>query len=67
MNLSLSGIIAGILFGGIGFVAFVYGKKTGSYRPMGLGLVLILYPYFIQNTIALYSIGVVLTVALFFP
>ena len=67
MDLSLSGIIAGIFFGGIGFVAFVYGKKTGTYRPMFLGLALIVFPYFIQNTIALYSVGAVLTVALFFP
>ena len=67
MNFSASSIIAGILFGGVGFVAFAYGKKMASWRAMGLGAILMVYPYFIQNTFALYGIGILLTVGLFFP
>lgn len=62
---SLSGLIGGVLFGGIGFVAFIYGKRNTEVRPMIIGILLMGYPYFIRNTIVLYLAGVVLTVALF--
>ncbi|MFH1593249.1 MAG: hypothetical protein ABID09_00960 [Candidatus Omnitrophota bacterium] len=62
---SLSGIIGGILFGSVGFVAFIYGKKTSGLKPMIMGILLMVYPYFVKDTIALYLVGAVLTVALF--
>ena len=58
-------LIGGFLFGSIGFVAFVYGKRQASVKPMVIGALLIGYPYFISNTIALYAIGIILTVSLF--
>ena len=58
-------IIAGLIFGSIGFVAFMYGKKQGSAKPMIIGVLLMAYPYVIQNTLAQYGVGVALTVALF--
>jgi len=62
---SLAGLISGFLFGSIGFVAFIYGKKNVEFRPMIIGLSLMVYPYFIRSTIFLYLIGTLLTVALF--
>ncbi len=62
---SLSGIIGGFLFGGIGFMAFVYGKKNLEFRPAILGIFLMVYPYFIRNSLAIYLIGISLTVVLF--
>ena len=62
---SFGGLFGGILFGGIGFVAFVYGKKSAEFKPIILGILLMGYPYFVRDTIALYLVGVVLTVALF--
>ena len=59
-------IIGGLIFGMIGFVAFMYGKKEKSAKPFVLGLVLMIYPYFIANTIALYAVGIVLTALLSF-
>ncbi|PZR72212.1 MAG: hypothetical protein DLM73_13760 [Chthoniobacterales bacterium] len=58
-------LIGGILFGLIGFVAFVYGKRMHVWKPMFLGLVLMVYPYFVENDIALFAIGAVGTAALF--
>jgi len=63
--MTIANIIGGILFGGIGFVALIYGKKQGSVKAMILGALLMLYPYFITNSILLYSIGASLTIALF--
>lgn len=66
MNMSFANIFAGILFGAIGFSAFLYGKKQASAKALILGIILMVYPYFVPNTIASYAIGIVLTAALFF-
>ena len=58
-------LIGGLLFGSIGFVAFIYGKRMHVWKPMFLGLALMAYPYFVANDIALFAIGVVGTAALF--
>jgi hypothetical protein len=58
--------VAGIIFGGIGFVAFVYGKKNALWRPMVIGIVLMAYPYFVSGTVAFYLLGIGLSAALFF-
>lgn len=58
-------IVANLLFGSIGFVAFVYGKRMHIWKPMFIGLALMTYTYFIANTILLFGIGAVLTAALF--
>jgi hypothetical protein len=58
-------LIGGLLFGSIGFVAFIYGKRMQLWKPMVLGLGLMAYPYFVSNDIALFAIGIVGTAALF--
>ena len=58
-------LLGGLIFGSIGFVAFIYGKRMHVWRPMLLGLALMAYPYFVANDIALFAIGVVGTAALF--
>ena len=60
-----SNLIAGLLFSSIGFVGFVYGKRMSLWKPMFLGLALMTYPYFIENTITLCAIGVAGSAALF--
>jgi hypothetical protein len=63
--LSAPNLFAGLLFGSIGFVGFVYGKRMSRWRPMFLGIVLMAYPYFVENTIALCGIGLAGTAAFF--
>jgi hypothetical protein len=58
-------LIGGLLFGSIGFVAFIYGKRMHVWKPIFLGLALMAYPYFVENDIVLFSIGVCGTAALF--
>ena len=65
VGFSLAGLIGGMIFGSIGFIAFIYGKKMSEFKPMLMGILLMLYPYFVRNTVALYMTGVVLTVFLF--
>ena len=65
-DFSIMNILAWVIFGGVGFVAFVYGKKQSSFKPLVIGIVLIAYPYFVTNTIALYMVGFILCAALYF-
>ena len=58
-------LVSGLLFGGIGFVAFMYGKRQASLKAMLIGVLLMVYPYFVANTLASYAIGILLTAALF--
>jgi hypothetical protein len=62
---SMSNLFAAILFGSIGFAAFIYGKKTMSWKAMVIGVALMVYPYFIGPTWLLYLIGAVLSASLF--
>ena len=55
-----------LIFNGIGLVAFTYGKKQGGFRPLIIGIALMIYPYFFTQTFWLYVIGVGLSVALYY-
>ena len=50
----------GLLFSSIGLGFFLYGKKQRSPIPLVCGLALMIYPYFIGNTLLLVAIGVAL-------
>ena len=65
MNLSVSSLFSGIIFGAIGFSAFIYGKKEGEWKPMVIGAVLMIFPYFVADTVTQYILGAILTAALF--
>lgn len=54
-----------MFFGTVGFAAFVYGKKSTNWKPMVIGVALMVYPYFIGNALLLYSIGIALCVSLY--
>ena len=62
---SMWGLMGGFLFAGIGFIAFMYGKKNGEFRPLIIGVLLMGYPYFLKGTAVLYLVGILLTVVLF--
>ena len=64
-DFTIANLIGWTLFGAIGFVAFVYGKRQSAIKTMLLGVTLMAYPYFVSNTLAMYVVGVALTAALF--
>ena len=63
---SLWSVVGGLIFSGIGFVAFMYGKKNQEYLMMAIGILLMVYPYFIRDTLWVYVVGAALTAALYF-
>ena len=61
----MTNFLGGLIFGSIGLIAFIYGKKMSEFRPMIIGLLLMAFPYFISSNVLLYVIGIGLTIALF--
>ena len=64
--LTTGSLFVSLIFGGIGFVAFVYGKRISNFKILAIGVLLIAYPYFIPNTLAACIIGILLTASLYF-
>ena len=59
-------LLWGLLFSSIGLGFFLYGRKQRAVVPLVCGLVLMIYPYFIPNVIALVAIGAALTAVPYF-
>jgi len=62
----MSSLIWGLLFGSVGLGFFIYGKKQKAVVPLVCGLLLMIFPYFISNTILLVAIGIALIVLPYF-
>jgi hypothetical protein len=65
-NLSAANLIGGLIFGSIGFIAFIYGKRMNLWKPMLIGIGLMIYPYFINDDKIMLVIGIFGSTALFF-
>ncbi len=58
MNTAL--LLWGLLFGSVGLGFFMYGKRRKAVVPLACGLALMIFPYFISNTLLLVIMGVAL-------
>lgn len=56
----------GMLFGAVGMGYFIYGKKQKVFVPLACGLILMVYPYFISNTIVLVLVGLIVSALPYF-
>lgn len=68
MGISLDpyNLLAGFIFGTIGWGAFSYGRKLDLWKPRAIGIALMAYPYFITINWLLWGTGVGLLVLLWF-
>jgi hypothetical protein len=64
--MNTSQLLWGLLFSSIGLGFFIYGKKQKAVVPLFCGLGLMIYPYFVSNTIWLVAIGITLMAAPYF-
>jgi len=55
-----------LLFGSIGLGYFIYGRKQRAAVPLACGLALMIFPYFVPNTMLLIGIGAVLIAVPYF-
>jgi hypothetical protein len=58
--MGVSSLLWGLLFGSIGLGFLIYGRKQRAVVPLICGLALMIFPYFVSNTILLVVIGAVL-------
>jgi hypothetical protein len=56
----MSSLLWGLLFSSVGLGFFLYGKKQQAVVPLFCGLALMIFPYFVSNTILLVVIGAAL-------
>lgn len=66
INISVSAILSGLLFGVIGLYVFRSGKKEGHLPHLALGIALMIYPYFTSTPLADWGLGVVLCFAAYY-
>jgi hypothetical protein len=55
-----------MLFGSIGLGFFIYGKRQRTVVPLLCGLCLMVFPYFVSNSILLVAIGAILMAVPYF-
>lgn len=58
-------LLAGIIFSSVGLAAAIYGKKMQLWKTIGIGVVLMIYPYFTPTAMLTTVVGIALTAALF--
>jgi hypothetical protein len=61
----VNSLFVGMIAGVFGVAYFVYGKKQARFTPMLSGVVLCIYPYFIDSLLWLLLIGGLLLAAPF--
>ena len=65
-SISAVNILGGIIFSTIGFAVFIYGKKQVNGKAMILGIILMVYPYLVKSTLAVYGLGILFCGLLYF-
>ncbi len=54
-------LFLGLIFGSIGTVYMIYGKRESSPIHIIVGAILVVYPYLFSNAILVFIAGVILT------
>lgn len=65
-DINVYDLLGWLLFGAIGMIACAWGKMKELWQPWVLGIALMVFPYFVTGGIAMWAIGIVLTVLIFF-
>ena len=63
---STSQLFLAMIFGAIGLGFLAYGKKQRAVVPLLVGIVLLIFPYFVANVYILAAIGTALVVLPYF-
>lgn len=64
MDLSASALLVNLMVSVLGFGIFLYGKKQRRTPQLVTGLLLMIYPYFVEGAGTMLAIGAALVVAL---
>lgn len=66
ITMNATQLFLGVIFSSIGLGYFMYGKKQKMTVPLVCGLVLMIFPYFIESSVVLSLIGIALSVLPYF-
>jgi hypothetical protein len=55
--LSTASLLWSLLFSSVGLGFFIYGRKQRVVVPLVCGLTLMIYPYFVSNTVLMVVVG----------
>jgi predicted membrane protein len=58
--MSTGWLLWGMVFGAVGLGFFVYGRRQKAAVPLVCGLALMIFPYFISDTMLLVAVGATL-------
>jgi hypothetical protein len=64
MNLDPMYLLASLLVSGVGYVLFSYGRKQHRLPHTGVGVVMLIYPYFITEVVWMLAVLPVLLLVL---
>lgn len=64
MDIDANALLASFVPSSIGLVLLMYGKRQGRAPHMVVGLVLMIYPYFVSNILLMFGIAAVLVAGL---
>lgn len=62
-GMSMSGIIVGLVFSGLGYFYLNRGRAEGNVPKIACGVALMVYPYFVVNTVYIVLVGLSLAAA----
>ena len=60
MDFSEGSLFANLIVSGVGLFLLTYGRKTSDLRKVVLGLVMLVYPYFVSSAAVMIGIAVAL-------
>jgi hypothetical protein len=64
VNLDGGSLLASFLVSGLGFVLFEFGRRMRRPPQLGIGLILMIFPYFVASVWAMLGITVLLVALL---
>ena len=64
MDIDAASLFASLIVSGVGYFLFSYGRKASDMPKVAVGLVMLVYPYFVSNTIVMIGIAVALVAGL---
>lgn len=65
MDTDPSALAAGLIFGLVGVAGWRFGRKRQSIAKMVISAALVIYPWMVSGPLALWGLGLALTLALF--
>lgn len=58
MNFDPTLLMLSLVPSGIGFVLFMYGRKQHRWPQLAAGILLMIYPYFVDTVLAMIGVGI---------